>query len=415
MSHGVIASSKLAVPAPGGGGPLFSDDFDQPNGALNTTLWDYGNPYDGGSAYSYVDNVVRQTGSSLSTAAIWKTEMPSADHSSQVDVTLDGAGTQAIGPIVRAGNREDAGRIFHDSYEFSWANYSGGVYRIIRWTGASETNIAQVEGVGATGTRTLRLEVVGDQLSGYVNDVLVLGPITDATHDGEPFGNYVGFKGYGDTAANHGSVNNFEADVIAPPALPVNFVQSDVSIIAENLDFTLPLAVVDGDTLFLNAYLQSPAEAANITALGFTIAESRDTSAGVSLIAWKTAASEPGDRRYDFNTTQFNDTGVLAVFRRANATDPIGNVSVDEQNFATAVVLPVSLSAGSMHVACGSSSDRTALTSLLAGFTQTGVDATYERTNMQHRQIADAETSTSRTQTGNSVNNTTFSVEILPA
>lgn len=113
----------------------------------------------------------------------YQTALSGADHYGEVDVTLGGApGSGRVYGSAEARCADNGG--WHNSYSYQGTKDSAGAThgRLGKFTGAptSFTELADAAKTIATGD-TIRCEADGSSISGYINDVLQAGPITDTS------------------------------------------------------------------------------------------------------------------------------------------------------------------------------------------------------------------------------------------
>lgn len=134
------------------------------------------------------------------------------DHEVSADITYTwGSGTQCrCGVIARKDSTST-----RDFYQFGIQRDSGvDVYRLLERNAGSATTLG--DSAGATTTPvTLKVRVDGSSISGFVDGVLSVGPITDATITGNTRGGLAYVGGSGDTCT---ADNWLIADYTAPAA-----------------------------------------------------------------------------------------------------------------------------------------------------------------------------------------------------
>lgn len=154
---------------------------------------------------------------------------PSADYWVQGDVVTGTAGSGAVAAI---GGRLDSTSAFNgywiDYYDAPTAGSR--VVRIIRFgTGAGTAVLGSYTlNLGSAGTATLRLLMSGSSISGYVDGVLRIGPVTDTNlaSAGRPF-IYFDYGGSEpqtpsfDVSATGVAIDNFSASTLGSVPAPL--------------------------------------------------------------------------------------------------------------------------------------------------------------------------------------------------
>lgn len=169
------ATATFAVkPAPN---EIATDAFTRSNGGVGAN---YSTPT-GTTEVQVVSNTAQGPTDATTYVSSWSADTFDNDQWAEADVTLGGTSSEGAVYVRLATGGAFTG------YGFIWDTAASGTYRIVEVTAGSEANIGSTStGVGTTGTKTLRLEVVGTALTAYVDGVEVL-TTTDATITaGEP-------------------------------------------------------------------------------------------------------------------------------------------------------------------------------------------------------------------------------------
>lgn len=139
---------------------------------------------------------------------------PSADYTVSADV---------IANTILANNRAGvAARVSSSALTmYQWLLNSSGVLTLVRFVAGTQTQIGTATiAVAAGSTHRLEIKVEGDQISGYVDGMLQVGPVTDT---GVTAAGYPGFmlqSGASAPSYNAGlTLDNFSADTIESGAV----------------------------------------------------------------------------------------------------------------------------------------------------------------------------------------------------
>jgi hypothetical protein len=177
-----------------------SDDFNRANGPVGSD-W----TVTPGGTLTVVSNTVQCNASSTDCFMTWVDPLDD-DQWAEVDATY----STAISEVTVAVRQDGSG----NGYAASWGTGSSGQYTIFNTNGW--VGLANVSGVGITGTRRIRLEVVGTAIRMYVNGILVLSA-TDSTYSsGKP-----GISAWYDTTTP--VIDNFTAGNMTPLVVYDNF------------------------------------------------------------------------------------------------------------------------------------------------------------------------------------------------
>jgi Fibronectin type III domain len=148
-----------------------ADNFNRSNGALGSN-W---------SAPNFTISGNDVSASAGASSAIWTANTVNNDQWAEVDVTL---GTDDSGIILR---QVDA----NNHYFGFWTTASSGSYQIWKFVGGSPSQIASAAAGATSGTKRLRMEVVGSKLTLYANGVEVV-TVTDTAHASGSVGMWAG-------------------------------------------------------------------------------------------------------------------------------------------------------------------------------------------------------------------------------
>lgn len=152
---------------PGPENVLATDDFNRADGTLGSN---WTTPSGGAVDPVIVSNVVTASTTATDYNSMWTADTVDNDQWVEADLTLGTIGTTSEASVNLRGAAAS-----WNGYYASWDNTSSGRYRIIKAAGGSFSNVlTSSTGHGTTGTRTVRLEVVGTVLTMYVDDVEVL-------------------------------------------------------------------------------------------------------------------------------------------------------------------------------------------------------------------------------------------------
>jgi len=159
-----------------------SDNFNRADEAITAsgdwTAIAFGDP-DGEP--EIISNVVTQaaTNSGYDRYLRWDSDTFADDQWAEIDVTISDTSItdQASAAVRMPGSGHDSSYALADAYLGVWDNNGGGSngrLRIVKVVNDSFTALATTTSIAQTGTKTLRLEVVGMTLTLYVDDVSTL-------------------------------------------------------------------------------------------------------------------------------------------------------------------------------------------------------------------------------------------------
>lgn len=125
---------------------------------------------------------------------------------------LSGTRNPIMGVVGRAQSGADT------MYQLLYV-HSTNLVRLIKRVAGSNTDLGSSYSLTLTSTPvTLELRMDGDQISGYVNGVLRIGPVTDTAISAAGLAGISGFDMRQTGVADAGSIDVFEAGTLAPPA-----------------------------------------------------------------------------------------------------------------------------------------------------------------------------------------------------
>jgi hypothetical protein len=210
------------------GNVIATDDFNRADGDLGSN-WDYGR---GVGDLEIISNQAGHSTSGQNVSDIWVADTFDDDQWVQSDVTL---GTNSNPNLLVRSSGQGAS---NNSYEFYWTN--SGVNRIWRITNNSGTLISDSGGNPTSGTHTMRFEVVGSQLTTYIDGVET-ATVSDSNHTtGRPgIGAY-----YSGTTPTHDNVSVGDwTEAATPPASITGGIKVGVGLIMKPIKFGASWAI----------------------------------------------------------------------------------------------------------------------------------------------------------------------------
>lgn len=169
-----------------------TDDFNRANGAVGSNWTAALN-----ESISLIASNVLQGDASTGNTSYWSADTFDNDQWAEADATLGTVYSEVHVDVRSSGS----GR-----YMFAWTTDASGTYDIIYYNGSTFTSIATAKtGVGTTGTRKLRVEVVGTTITGYVDGVEQVTATNSGLTSGSP-----GLGQYRDNNTG-GTLDNFSA------------------------------------------------------------------------------------------------------------------------------------------------------------------------------------------------------------
>ena len=211
-----------------------TDDFNRANETLQTSS-NWATPT-GTGTWNIVSNAVQAT-STGDKEGRWTTPMGTGDHWAEMDLQISSGGGAEL--VVRADDTSTNAT----GYTGFWNEAAGGTYGL--WDQWSDTQLgSSVTGVGISGTRKMRLEVIGSTLTLYVDGVEEVS-VGTAAHTSSQ---YVGFQGGYSTVTP--TIDNFSAGNWSPQAQavtidPIETVSTTSSDIAALTSPGTPVAITD--------------------------------------------------------------------------------------------------------------------------------------------------------------------------
>lgn len=200
-----------------------SDTFTDSNGtSLNSHTPDTGGtwtdaPAPPASSAADIESNVLECNAHFQTNRFYNAASPpSADYYVEVQITQNGSHGWANSAGVLGRVQTGGGNL--TGYEALWIeNGSSDTWELLVWNGGLSTSLGTWADAFASGTRTVQLEMDGDQISVYVDGTLRIGPVTNTV---------VTAAGHAGLTINGGLMNgllldNFSADSIggaSPPA-----------------------------------------------------------------------------------------------------------------------------------------------------------------------------------------------------